>query len=121
VYDACTRDGDDSSCIQLMRGPVGTEIAPPFSVHVRQLLLTMAIEAGASGAFDRLIRTEGQPLDARLAAASGLPIDSLVSQWRARVLSAHPKTVAADERAAWAAVCWGVLLIGVALRSSRWR
>jgi hypothetical protein len=121
MYDACTRDSNDSSCIQLMRFPVGTEIAPPFSVHVRQLFLAMAIEAGASGAFERLIRTEGQPLDARLAAAAGLPIDSLVRQWHSRVLAAHPKTVAADERAAWAAVGWGVLLIAAALRSSRWR
>jgi hypothetical protein len=121
VYEACTQGGEDSSCDRLLRQGFGGPITPPFSAHVRQLLLGMAIDTGGSGAFERLIATENQPLDARLAAAAGIPIDSLVGWWRGRVLAAHPKTVAADERAAWAAVGWGVLLIAIALRSSRWR
>src|SRR5437773_1625090 len=102
--------GDDSACVRLMQAATRDQIAPPISIHARQSFLTLAIDAGGPGTYGRLLAARGQPLDARLAAATGLPVDSLVSRWRAWILAARPKTVAADPRAAWAAVGWGVLL-----------
>jgi hypothetical protein len=122
VYGDCTRRRDDSACIRLMRMDRGWHfVTPPFSVHARLLLLSQAIASGGPGAFERLVAAVGQPLDARLAAAARMPIDSLVSHWRSYVVAAHPKTVAADTGAAWAAVFWGVFLTVAALRSTRWR
>ena len=117
----CIRDGDDQACIASMNRAPGGAPEPPLGAQARQLLVALAIIDGGAEAYDRLIDHAGQPIEARIGTAAGVPIDTLVSRWRARILAIHPKTVAADARAAWAAVVWGVLLMVVALRSSRWR
>jgi hypothetical protein len=117
---SCVRERQDAVCIELMRGNP-SPVMPPFSARSRQMLLAIALEAGGHQAFDRLLATSGQPLDARLAAAAGISTDSLVATWRRWVLSGRPKTVAADAVAAWAAVFWVVLFSFVALRSTKWR
>lgn len=119
-YATC-RSGDDAACIALMRLAPRPRPEPPLGVTTRLLLLALALDAGGRSAFDRLLDRPTDPLDARLAAAAGMPVDSLIGRWRARVIAAHPKTVAADERAAWGAVAWGVLFALMALRSTRWR
>ncbi len=113
--------GEDAACVQLLRSFTADQFVPPFDVTARQLLLTIAVESGGPQAFDRLLSANQKPLDARLELAAGLPVDTLVARWRARILSAHPKTVAADMRSAWAAVVWGVAFTMAALRSTRWR
>ncbi len=117
--DQCILDGDDVACIALMRASPATPA--PASISARQLLLALALDHGGPEAFDRLVAASDQPLDARLALAALLPRDSLLSRWRSHILAAHPKTVAADSRAGWSAVFWGVLFGLVALRSARWR
>ena len=119
-YAACA-SGDDATCIALMRLAPHARPGPPLGITARLFLLALALDAGGRHGFDRLLDRPTQPLDARLAAAAGISVDSLTDHWRARVLSAHPQTVAADERAAWGAVVWGVLFALVALRSTRWR
>lgn len=119
-YDRCS-GGDDEECIALIRLAPSLRPAPPLSVTARLLLLALALDAGGPNAFPRLLEHPDRSMDARLEAASGVPVDSLVAQWRRDVLATHPKTVAADARAAWGAVFWGVLFTIAALRSTRWR
>ena len=118
-YEACTGN-DDAACVALMR-LAPRVAAPPLSATTRALLLALALDAGGKNAFDRLLDSPTQPLGVRLAAAAGIPVDSLIGRWRSRVLAVRPKTVAADERVAWGAVVWSVLFALAALRSSRWR
>jgi len=116
---ACTGN-DDAACIALMR--LAPHVAaPPLGATTRALLLALALDAGGRNAFDRLLDNTAQPLEVRLAAAAGIPVDSLIGRWRSRVLAIRPKTVAADERAAWGAVVWSVFFALAALRSTRWR
>ncbi|HJQ65326.1 MAG TPA: hypothetical protein VJ816_03060, partial [Gemmatimonadales bacterium] len=119
-YDRCA-SGDDDECIALTRLAPNQRPSPPLSVTARLLLLALALDAGGPDAFPRLLEHPDRSMDARLEAAAGLPIDSLVAGWRHDVLATHPKTVAADARAAWGAVVWSVLLAIAALRSTRWR
>ncbi len=116
---ACTGN-DDAACIALMR-LAPREPDPPLGITTRVLLLALALDAGGRNAFDRLLDNPARPLEVRLAAAAEIPVDSLIGRWRSRVLAVRPKTVAADERAAWGAVVWSVLFALAALRSSRWR
>ena len=117
----CIRDGDDQACIASLKRAPGGAPQPPMGVVARQFLVALAINAGGAEAYDRLTAHADEPIETRLSAAAGMPIDTLVSRWRAAIVAARPITVAADARAAWAAVAWGVLLMGIALRSSRWR
>ena len=120
-YRECISGGDDVKCLAVMRLDPRATVYPPLSLTARQLLLAMAVDTGGPAAFDRMLAAGTQPLAARLAVASRLPIDSLVGRWRSRIVAARPQTIAADALAAWTAVAWGVLLIAAALRSSRWR
>ncbi len=117
----CVDGGDDQACIVSLKRAPGGSPGPPLGAQARQFLLALAINAGGQRSYERLIAGAGGPLEDRIAAAANLPIDSLVSRWHAQVVAARPKTVAADARAAWAAVAWGVVLMVVALRSTRWR
>jgi len=119
-YDRCAR-GNDDECVALMRLAPNPYASPPLSVTARLLLLAFALDAGGPDAFPRLLQSPERPMDARLAAAAGTPIDSLVARWRDEALATRPTTVAADERAAWGAVAWCVLFALAALRSTRWR
>ena len=118
-YAACTSN-DDAACIALMR-LAPREPDPPLGITTRVLLLALALDVGGRNAFDRLLDNPARPLEVRLAAAAGIPVDSLIGRWRSRVLAVRPKTVAADERAAWGAIVWSVLFALAALRSTRWR
>lgn len=117
----CIREGDDQACIASLKRAPGGSPEPPLGAQARQLLVALAINSGGPEAYDRLVERAGEPLETRISAAAGVPIDTLVHRWRTRIIAAQPQTVAADSRAAWAAVAWGVLLMGIALRSTRWR
>jgi hypothetical protein len=119
----------------------------PLRGGSRASLMDFALLQGGEGAIFRLTRPD-QPmflsdLDAwdtdpvgasslfkeRLAAASGLPPDTLMARWREAVLISEGE-LGIDVRAysggtipkiGWAAVFWFLLLSGLAARSTRWR
>jgi hypothetical protein len=117
----CVDAGDDAACIASLKRAPGGAPEPPLGDQARQFLLALAINAGGPRAFERLMAHPQEPLDARIEAAADIPLDSLITRWRDQILAGHPKTVAADSQAAWAAVAWGIALTIVALRSTRWR
>ena len=116
----CVTDHDDAACLAGLRFQSRDLTQTPFSRAARRNLLAAALLAGGSGAYERLVSTDGD-LEQRLERAAGTSTDSLVVDWRDRILSAHPKTLDFEPESAWTAVVWCLVLAAVALRSSRWR
>jgi len=120
ITDLCLQ-GQDAACRQALRHLEPALVSTPLGASARLALLDVVVRQGGTGAYDRLLATRGQPIDARLAAAAGMPADSVFAAWRHRVLSAQPLPVAVSPGSAWVAVGWCLLLAVLALRSSRWR
>jgi hypothetical protein len=70
--------------------------------------------AGGTGAYDRLVSAHGSVRE-QLAAAAGVPLDSVVSAWRARVLAARSEPMMVTPLVALAALVWCGAFTAVAL------
>lgn len=121
AYTACVTDLSDTDCLALLRRAPPGAIPPPLPPSARFSLVRSAIELGGRGAFARLSASRGRPIEQRLAAASGVPGDSVLLSWHAAVLAARPQRVTVEARGGWIALAWGVAFGLLALRSSRWR
>jgi len=121
AYAACVSDLSDVDCLALLRGAPPGAIPPPLPPAARFSVLRTAIELGGHGSYARLLATAGRPIEQRLAAASGVPADSVLRAWHAAVVAARPQQVSVDAHGGWVALAWGVAFGLLALRSSRWR
>jgi hypothetical protein len=119
AVEACLTGQSDAACLDIVHALPGTD--PPLSAEARHSLTRVAFTAGGRDAHGRLLRGAGRPLDERLAAAAGLPSDTLVQRWRETILSARPKPVTLSASGGWMALGWAVVFGLLALRSSRWR
>jgi hypothetical protein len=125
----CLHVPDDAACLAVLRSgwyrPNYRQSAwrppSPLSPRARVTFVTVALETGGAGAYERLVADAAAPLPQRLAAAAGEPFDSLVTRWRARVIAAPAPPVAVPERSAWMVVGWALIFGFLALRSTRWR
>ncbi len=79
--------GDPDSCRAFVLQLPPAAIPAPTPFEARQALLSLALDRGGPGALERLLATEG---DGRIALASsaGVPLDTLVADWMARVRQA---------------------------------
>ncbi|HEY6808769.1 MAG TPA: hypothetical protein VI160_08265 [Gemmatimonadales bacterium] len=118
---SCAEAHHDADCLLLLRAVAGTRLDPPLSTMARGSLVATALELGGPGAYDRLLANPRAPLPDRLAAAAGVPADSVIAAWRARVTAVAPSSARVPARSAWAAFGWAVVFGVLALRSSRWR
>ncbi len=80
-----------------------------------------ALRLGGRDAYRRLLANPAAPIADRLAAAAGVPHDSLVTVWRADVIASRPATVLLPTWRFAAALVWMALFAACGLRSSRWR
>ena len=88
---------------------------------VRADLFLTALEVGGAGAWSRVASARPARAEDALALASGLSADSLLSRWRAGILSLKPDVGPFQSGSALLAAGWvGVLLLGT-LGVSRWR
>jgi hypothetical protein len=101
----------------LMRGP----IMAPVRASGRRLLVQLALEAGGPEAFRRLNADPAAPLERRLEAAAGLPLDTLLGQWIDVVHSAMPDAQRPSGAESVATLAWCAALLLLALRGPRWR
>ncbi|HUF26362.1 MAG TPA: hypothetical protein VMM18_05200 [Gemmatimonadaceae bacterium] len=119
-YDRCTA-GDDAACDAVLATLAREQVIAPLSHQARHALVAIAIEIGGPEAFGHLASSTGRSVEDRLALAAGVPRDSLVAAWRARVLAAQPRAARLQPRLAIPSIltvlCFGFL----ATRSSRWR
>jgi len=121
LYQQCVTRGDDAACLRLLQRQPSSAIPQPLGDPSRIELGQLALELGGRGAFIRLMAARGKAVDAQLAAAAGLPTDSLLLVWRSRVLAARPSPVTLNARGAWVALMWGLVFGMLAFGSTRWR
>lgn len=120
VFQSCSA-GSDSACLELLTALPPGSLSRPLDVEARVALLERAVGLGGPSTFQRLLDAPGDAMGARLAAATGIPEDSLVAGWRAVVLRARPAPVSLPPLGAWLALGWTVVFATCGLRSSRWR
>lgn len=115
------REHHDDACTALLRSlPPGT-LPRPLAYAARSSLVREALLIGGRDAYPRLVADSTAPMEARLARAAGVSIDSLVTSWRNGVLAARPPALTLPWWASVAALSWTALFGFLALRSSRWR
>lgn len=116
----CVEAGLDGACVALMsKAPQAGLI--PLSGTARRLLVQLALESGGHGAYSRLLGTDAESIDGRLAAVANIEPDSLVAVWRAAVMASRPEATPASASLAAVALAWIILMAFLASRSSRWR
>ena len=110
--------GDIPSCASLL----GLAGEPPQRWHgpLRATLARVAVQLGGNDGFERLMTASGPPPE-RLVAAAGVPMDSIVRAWHARVSGARAPSSQLDLGIAASAMAWILVLGAASLRSSRWR
>jgi hypothetical protein len=118
---ACS-SGNDSACAELLtRLARADRLSRPVGNIARQSLARTALVLGGREAYARLMSDSTAPIPLRLAAAAGLPLDSLLRVWHASVIAARPRPVAVPAFGALAGLGWIAVFGLCALRSSRWR
>lgn len=117
----CRESGEAAACRRAAQAFPEERVPLPLSADVRQLFVREVLEAGGPQAYTRLMAPAGG-LRARLAAAAGMPLDSVAARWRARILAAQPEPGRIPPFFAVTTLAWCGLFtaIGVARRGA-WR
>ncbi|HLA89764.1 MAG TPA: hypothetical protein VJL28_04955 [Gemmatimonadaceae bacterium] len=108
----CVEKGVPASCERAARART---VPLPLTMAARQSLLGLALERGGTDAYRRLLAARGGVREV-LAATAGIGADSLVAEWRARVLAASPHGTRPGAAEAGFALAWVVLLSVAAAR-----
>jgi hypothetical protein len=113
--------GSDAACVMLLRLlPPGTA-REPAPVALRIGLLRHALHLGGAGAIERLLAGRAENPGTRLEAAAGLPIDSLIGSWQARVRETRAPSEDLTIGITIMSLAWATGMGALSLRSSRWR
>lgn len=120
-YAQCADRRSYAACDQLLRTIPRYVVPPPLPTSARHHLFRIALQSGGSGAYARLVGGQPRSVEARIADAGGMPIDSVVARWRADVLDARPPSPTPSLLSVWTAVGWGIGVLLVALRFTAWR
>ncbi len=103
--------------LKLIPGP---ENGGRFSPFMRTDLLYYALDRGGAGAWERLRTAADSGINAALAAAAQMPMDSLVLAWRSDLLARRPVAATLGGRWTAAALGWSLLLAIGAIGASKW-
>jgi hypothetical protein len=114
-------NGDDAVCVKLIGEVDPSRLPAPVGPIARQTLVRLALRLGGREAYSRLTADSTQPMDLRLTAAAGVPLDSLLFLWQSSVIAARPKSVELPAYGPLVGMAWFLVFGMVALRSSRWR
>ena len=119
LFRQCVDGRLDDACLHLLHMEVSYRSALPGR-GVRSLVLEARV-IGGEGTFTRLVADTTAPLGDRLAAAAGVPLDSLLRAWHTRVLAAAPAPTRVGSVSGWMSVLVVAIAGALALRSTRWR
>lgn len=135
-YYACVQEGRDQACAELLelasdatrRDPATRRlwedeiqpIPPPLSANSRRLFLEDVLATGGPDAWSRLLASAADPTAARMQAAAGVPLDSVLLRWRAALLAARPNPPVIETSLFLLALGWTALLAGLAIWGSLW-
>lgn len=124
LFRQCVEGHADAACLELLHMdslPAPVPRPDVLSSRARRSLLVVSRDAGGDGTFTRLLADTTAPLGSRLSAAAGMPLDSLLATWHARVRAAEPEATRVGAVAGWTSVLAVILAGALALRSTRWR
>lgn len=119
-YEQCVKFNTDAACTALIHLLPPDDLFPPLGTFARQSLVTLALDVGGPDAFVRM-RAAPDTRQAQLAAAAGMPVDSLVGLWRRRALQARTSNPSMNWGMALASLMWVATCGALSLRSSPWR
>jgi hypothetical protein len=118
---ACVQ-GDAAGCAHSLgiRPSGGPDAGGEYYPLVRADLLLAALERGGEEAWTRLIANQNANVEQGLAAAAGMPVDSVLLRWRDQLLALQPDRGPLDLSAAGLILAWSALLLGAGLGIARW-
>jgi len=111
---------DDCGYALWLREPKTSSPGGGYPVFVRADLLLTALDLGGPDAWTRLRQASGSDVEPMLAAAAGMPIDSLLDRWRGQLLSLRPSERPLSMPRLLLGLAWMAVLMLGALGSSRW-
>jgi hypothetical protein len=109
----CARTGDAGLCAKVVTAVTIGDLLPALA---RRTLFSLALETGGPSALERLAASHGSTRT-QLAAAAGVPADSLLALWQARVMASRPSHLVAIP--ALATLGWTLLFAVASLRRPR--
>ena len=119
--DRCVSADDAAACTALV-GSLEPRMLPRVTPSAtRRTLLAVALERGGPDAYHRLRAASTAPMGDRLAAAAGVPIDTLLAEWLRAVEAADRAATPWSARVGFGGIVWIGLLLVASLWSSRWR
>jgi hypothetical protein len=105
--------GDDDACRAVLRFRA---YLSPTTSESRLSLIRQALVTGGPFAFDRLTSAVNEPIARQLEIAAGIPLDSLVTQWRAGIMAARPRSGAPSGAEFVSVLLSGAIVVGLAVR-----
>lgn len=121
VQRACVQ-GDAAGCAHALgvQRSGDPEAGGEYYPLVRADLLLTALEQGGEGAWARLVAETEGTIEQGLAAAAGMPADSLLLRWRDGLLELQPDHGPLDRSAAGLILGWSALILVAGLGIARW-
>lgn len=113
------RLGDCATALKL-RAEGKPQSPAGYTPIVRGDLLLTALELGGAGAWTRLRAAEGALVETALAAAAGMPADSVLARWRSGLLTLRPTDAPLSLPGILLAVGWTAGFLLGALGVARW-
>ena len=118
---ACVQ-GDAAGCAHALgiRRSGDPEAGGEYYPLVRADLLLAALEQGGEGAWTRLIAEPEGSIEQGLAAAAGMPADSMLLRWRDGLLALQPDRGPLEVSSAGLILGWSALILAAGLTIARW-
>lgn len=118
---ACVQ-GDAAGCAHALgiRPSSDPDAGGEYYPLVRADLMLAALEQGGEGAWTRLLAVESGTVEQGIAAAAGMPADSMLLRWRDGLLALQPDSGPLDLSAAGLILGWSALILAAGLAIARW-
>jgi len=114
--------GDLAACAYVLglREPRTPDPGGQYYPLARADLLLFALDQGGPGAWERLRDGPGDSAQELLAAAAGMPADSLIARWRHGLLAMRPDRGPITGIATFAFLAWSSIVLVAALGIAKW-
>ncbi len=116
----CTDLGSIEACDELIES-LPRFYWEPSSQRAKSIMLSVALEAGGTGAWARLLGTSAETPGDVLRHVSGLSTGELSTRWRDLILTSRPNVHAGFGMTQLFTALWVLLFASLAVRSTRWR
>lgn len=118
---ACVQ-GDAAGCAHALgiRRSGDPDAGGEYYPLVRADLLLTALEQGGAGAWTRLMAAGDGSVEQGLAAAAGIPADTMLLRWREGLLALQPDRGPLEVSSAGLILGWSALILAAGLAIARW-